>query len=166
MHWRATRSFSIGIKGLQLNCFVKIKTESQSRKEVFSSLCTSELWQLKVGGNWALYIFATSGHIKFDFSDDVINHVANEILGICQEANYPLQNKVERFGINNPDVQTMNGYWLWAVEVVQPSDTSHNCNLLNTIIVYDNCCEEEEPLYNDSESRLKDEIGVSFQMEV
>ncbi len=47
----------------------------------------------------------------------------------------------------------MNGCWPWAVEV-QPSDARHN-NLLNTIIIYDNYCEEEGPSYDDFESRLE-----------
>ncbi len=34
----------------------------------------------------------------------------------------------------------------------------HN-NLLNTIIIYDNYCKEDEPSYDDFESRLKDKIG-------
>jgi hypothetical protein len=44
---------------------------------------------------------------------------------------------------------------------VQPSDAWHN-NLLNIIIVYDNCYEEDEPSYDDSKSKLKDEIGYFF----
>ncbi len=45
---------------------------------------------------------------------------------------------------------------------VSPSDTIHN-NLLNFVLVYDKCYEEEELSYGDSKSRLYDEIGDFFE---
>jgi hypothetical protein len=38
--------------------------------------------------------------------------------------------------------------------------------LLGTVLVYDNNYEEEEPSYDDSESRLNDKIGDSFETKV
>ncbi len=64
-----------------------------------------------------MYIPATNGHTEFYFSDDVVDHVVDEILSICQEVNYLLQSKVERFGTNNPDAQIVNGCCPWAVEI-------------------------------------------------
>lgn len=58
----------------------------------------------------------------------------------------------------------MNGYWLWVIQI-QPTDIVH-CNLLGTVLIYDNNYEEEEPSYDDFESRLNDKIGDSFETKV
>jgi hypothetical protein len=99
-----------------------------------------------------LYILATCGHTKFDFFNDVANIIIDEILEISQEVDYPKQNKIERFGTNNPYVQTVNGCWPWVMEVLL-GDAICN-NLFNIILIYENYYEEEEPSYDDSKNRL------------
>lgn len=81
-------------QGLQLNYFVKNKTKSQSIKEISNSLCTSELWQLKVVNNWALYILAIGGHTKFDFFFMMCKLCYNEILEIFKK--WTAQNKTKQ----------------------------------------------------------------------